>query len=385
MTLQTNLWSAQLPNGEVRAGTLEQLGEAFRAGLIGETTLVCAAGSDQWARLADILAAAGATAPANLAPPVGGSVAPRPSAMPRPSSVPSPVARPSSVPAPAMATGELWQVRLAGGDIRSGTRQQLEEAIAAGHLGADLLALPGGATSWRPLGAILAGSVPPPSPPPSASVAPVPVAPSPSRVPAAAAPSRPPQAGDETLQVRLPDGQIRAGTRAQLEEAFRGGHLDASTLVLAAGAAEWTPLHVAIVPPAPAQAVAPQAEPAPQAVAAQAELAPQAVVPQAEDAPQAVAPQAVVAPADTETSLAPDTQDSLPAASPGDETPVTSSQDTPVAKADGSPEPQWQVQLSERQLDAVFAAGLLGDDALVMAIGTDQWIRLGDARRSRLG
>src|SRR5580698_1291091 len=75
MTLHQDLWSAKLPNGEVRAGTLEQLGEAFRAGHVGEGTLVCASGSDQWARLADVLRVA--AAPAAPTPP--------PSAQPAPS------------------------------------------------------------------------------------------------------------------------------------------------------------------------------------------------------------------------------------------------------------------------------------------------------------
>jgi hypothetical protein len=352
MTLQNDLWSARLPNGEIRAGTLEQLGEAFRAGLIGEATPVCAAGSAQWARLADILAAAaGAMAAASPPRAVGGSVPPRS----------------STAPAPAVATGDLWQVRLASGEVRSGTRQQLEEAIVAGHLTADLLALPSGATSWRALGAVLAGSVSslPPRPvsvapsavaPPPASVAPpAPVGPAVSVAPAAP-PSPPLPASDDAWQVRLPDGQIRAGTRAQLEEAVRAGLLDASFMVLAAGAVEWTPLSVAIAPPTPPQAVAPPAEASPAAA-------------------QGVAPPAELGPADPETPLAPDTLDSLPGGNPGE--------DTPVTKATDSAEPLWQVQLPERQLDAAFEAGLIGDDALVMAAGTDQWIRFGDVRRSR--
>src|SRR5215467_9758975 len=45
MSINEGLWSAKLPNGDVRSGTLQQLSEAFRAGHIAETTLVCAAGS----------------------------------------------------------------------------------------------------------------------------------------------------------------------------------------------------------------------------------------------------------------------------------------------------------------------------------------------------
>jgi|HubBroStandDraft_1064217.scaffolds.fasta_scaffold28504_1 hypothetical protein len=131
-------------------------------------------------------------------------------------------------------------------------------------------------------------------------------------------------------------------------------------MVLAAGAAEWTPLHVAIAAPAPPQAIAPQAE-----VAPQAELAPQAITPQAE----------VAAPADTQTPLPPDTVDSLPGGTSGEHTPVTD--------AGASAEPLWQVQLPERQLEAAFEAGLLGDDALVKAAGTDHWVRFGEVRRSR--
>jgi hypothetical protein len=113
-------------------------------------------------------------------------------------------------------------------------------------------------------------------------------------------------------------------------------------MVLAAGAVEWTPLSVAIAPPTPAQQIAPPAE---------------------------------LAPADTETPLAPDTLDSLPGGNPGEETPVTKA-------ADGA-EPLWQIQLPERQLEAAFEAGLVGDDALVRAVGTDRWVRFGDVRRSR--
>ncbi len=323
MTLQNDLWSAKLPNGEVRAGTLEQLGEAFRAGLIGEATPVCAAGSGQWAKLADILAAAGETAAASPARAASASVPPRP----------------ATAPSPAMATGDLWQVRLASGEVRSGTRQQLEEAIVAGHLTADLLALPSGATSWRALGTLLAGSLPP-SPRP-VSVAPSAAA-SPASSAAPAAPSPPLPVGDDAWQVRLPDGQIRAGTRAQLEEAVRAGLLDATFMALAAGAVDWTPLGVAIAPPTPAQAIAPPAE---------------------------------LAHADSETPLAPDTLDSLPGGNPGEETPTTT--------ASGDAEPLWQIQLPERQLEAAFEAGLVGDDALVMAVGTDRWVRFGDVRRSR--
>jgi hypothetical protein len=296
MTLQSDLWSARLPSGEERAGTLEQLGEAFRAGLLGEETPVCAVGSNRWGKLVDVLAA-----------------------------------------------GELWQVRLASGETRSGTRQQLEEAIVAGHLTADLMALRSGATSWRPLGAILAGnvSVPPRplsvAPPPAAasrpaSVTPTAAAPPPSPAPAPV-PSRPPPAAtDDVWQVRLADGQVRAGTRAQLEEALRAGLLDASAMVLAAGATVWTPLSVAVAPPAE------------------------------------------LAPTDTGVPHAPDTVDSLPEGSAGEETPVPS--------ATESPEPLWQVKLSRRQLEAALEAGLVGDDVLVMPAGTDQWVRFADARGS---
>ena len=373
MTLQSDLWSAKLPNGEVRAGTLEQLGEAYRAGLIGEATPVCAAGSDQWARLADILAAAAAArAPAIPARPVDGSVPPRASAAP---------------PA-AVATGDLWQVRLGSGEVQSGTRQQLEEAIVAGHLTADLLALPSGATSWRPLGAVLAGSVAPLPPRPVSVLPPRPVSVAPSAaVPpspsvARAAPAAPLPASDDAWQVRLPDGQVRAGTRAQLEEALHAGHLDPSFMVLAAGATEWAPLNRAIAPPAPAQTLASPVGVGPADVSATAPA--QAVAPPAEPGPadvsatapaQAVASPAEPGPENTETPLAPDTLNSLPGSNPGEETPVT--------KAADSAEPLWQVQLPERLLEAAFEAGLLGDDVLVMAVGTDQWVRFGDVRRSR--
>jgi hypothetical protein len=371
MTPHQDLWSAKLPNGEVRAGTIEQLGEAFRAGLVGEGTLVCAAGSDQWARLSDILGlAAGAVAAPASGPAPGSSVPPRPSTAPRPSTVPRPSAAP--VPAPAAVGGELWQVRLASGEVRSGTRAQLEEAFASGHLTADLPALSTGATSWRPLALALAGSVSirPPAPATAApSYAPPPARPAPSSAPRPPAP-----ASDDAWQVKLPDGQVRAGTRAQLEEAVRAGHLDASAMVLPAGATEWAPLHVVVAAlvAAPAQALAPQPAVMPHAeVAPPAELAPPAdVAPQAE-----LAPPPAVAPADTETPLAADTTASLPAGTPGE--------DTPVTDAAASAEPLWQVKLLERQIQAALEAGLLGEDVLVMEAGTDQWVRFGDVRRSR--
>ena len=126
-------WSAQLPNGEVRSGTLEQLDEALRAGHLDAATPVRASASDAWARLADVLAAA------------------------------------------------PWQVRLADGQIRSGTREQLEEALRAGHLNDEMLVLAGGASTWVKLGSLLGRSLAPPA------VAPRPASVVPAAVPVASA------------------------------------------------------------------------------------------------------------------------------------------------------------------------------------------------------
>jgi hypothetical protein len=310
MNVTQTVWSVRLPSGEVRSGTLEQLDEALRAGHLSPETPVCAAGSDQWARLADVL---DAVARGNVVP-VAAPAAPVPA--------PPVAAPPASVPpggGPA-----LWQVMLADGQVRSGTQQQLEEAFRAGHLHADMQVLVAGAPGWVKLGLLMGHSAPPPAPalavapappPPAAPVqsARPPVPPSPVTSP----PS--PPGGDEIWQVRLADGQVRSGTRQQLEEAFRAGHIDGGALALAAGASDWVPLYT---------------------IAARLSSAPR-------PAPVAEAPPAPPAPVVVPTAA-------------------------PVVA------PKWQVQLSYQQLEEAVRVGLLGADSQVLAAGTDRWIRLGD-------
>src|SRR5580693_3214001 len=109
MSINQDLWSAKLPNGDVRSGTLEQLNEAFRSGYLGESTLVRPARSDTWTKLADVLAGvapggAPTAAPAQPvpAPPVPASAAgARDAATAAPAQpVPTP-----TVPAPAANAG----------------------------------------------------------------------------------------------------------------------------------------------------------------------------------------------------------------------------------------------------------------------------------------
>jgi hypothetical protein len=385
MTINEDLWSARLPNGDVRSGTLEQLDEAFRSGHLGENTLVCGARSDRWVTLADALAGATAgvastavAAPRASAPVPRASVpVPRASApVPRASApVPLVVAQPVS---PGInGSAELWQVRLANGEVRSGTRDQLAEALHGGHLDEHVLVLAAEAREWVPLGVVMRRSEPPaavaapaaapPSvtPPVASPVAPRRFAPQPASAPPPSAMPAPPESSDEVWQVKLADGQVRSGTRDQLAEAFNAGHLDQTALVLAAGASEWVTL---------AQMMAP--EPAPVAV----QPAPPVVVSE-EPAPVAVQPAPAVA-----------TQHEAPAAAP-EPAPAAPAQDasSSLRPDDGQPDLQaawdgdqlWRVNLSGKQLQRAFYEGLLDDDTLVLAAGTDEWIRLADARRAQ--
>jgi hypothetical protein len=60
------------------------------------------------------------------------------------------------------------------------------------------------------------------------------------------------------------------------------------------------------------------------------------------------------------------------------------SAERPVEQQQAAPavERQWQVRLGETELRAAVEAGLLGDDVLVLAPGTDQWVKLGELRGS---
>ena len=68
------IWHVKLGNGEARSGSLDQLDEAFQAGLINEQTLVRQEGTEQWITLAQ--AAGLEDVPAPVAPPAMNSTAP---------------------------------------------------------------------------------------------------------------------------------------------------------------------------------------------------------------------------------------------------------------------------------------------------------------------
>jgi hypothetical protein len=349
MTINEDLWAAALPNGEVRSGTLAELNEAVRAGHLGVDTLVRAARSETWIRLVDLLGggAIGAASAAVAVPPA---------------SVPAPPV--ATQPPPANGSPDLWQVRLANGDVRSGTHEQLEEALRAGHLSEDLMVLAAGAREWAPLGVVVRRKEPPASLAPAAQQPPSVAPPPASAPPQPTAPPPQPHDGDEQWQVRLADGQVRSGTRQQLEEAFNAGHLDEGTLVLAAGGSEWVTLASVAnrrqSEPVPAPVVAPEPEPSPVEANPAASVASQPT-------PGAPAEQAPVEPAgDSPPSVpqrAEDGQQELPSASGGDQV--------------------WRVNLTSRQLQQAFHAGLLEHDALVLAVGTDEWVRLGDVTHAQ--
>jgi hypothetical protein len=378
MSVQANLWSAKLPSGEVRAGTIEQLGEAFRAGHVSEATLVCAAGSTQWARLVDVLGAmtAGAAPQAASAPPPPAAVASvspaaasmAPSVAPRPlSAAPAPIA---PAPAPASmgpdAGADVWQVKLPDGQTRSGTRHQLEEAFKAGHLDSGVLVLASGAKSWVPLGALMQPSRPLPAAFTAPSVAPAAAAPSRAPAPPSAAPPTPATAPATTWQVRMPDGQVRAGTPEQLEEAVRAGHLDASTMVLPPGAPQWVSLPSALEGIANARSrspspVAPVPAPAPAVVETPAhrdDVAP----PPAPASAQSPEPTPATVPTTVERQA--------------DATPPDSEESKTDVGATADEQATWQVKLTAAQLAAAFQAGIVHGDTQVMETGTDQWVAL---------
>ena len=354
-----DLWAARLPNGDVRSGTLEQLNEAFRAGHLGESTLVRAARSDNWIRLADVLGGAAVGA------------ASTPVAPPRASAPPQSVAVQPAAPQ-VNGSAELWQVRLASGEVRSGTLEQLTEALRAGHLEAGVLVLAAGASEWVQLGTVMGrvmGRIEPqlaplaPSAHPPPTVAPQPVAPQrASSPPPSTATPPPPHVGDELWQVRLADGQVRSGTRQQLEEAFSAGHLDEGVLVLAAGFHEWVTLGSVCGrrPSGPAPAPVGAAEPTP------VETQPAAPVVAPQQAPVTTLVEAPAAPAEV-ASPSPRAEDGQPnseAASDGDKL--------------------WRVTLTAKQLEGAFHAGLIDENTPVLAAGTDEWVRLGDVRRAQL-
>jgi hypothetical protein len=227
MGVEESLWSLRLPNGDVRSGTIEQLQEAFRAGHVAGNSPVLPPGAREWVTL-DTIAIKGR--PLSAKPP------------------------PVVAVAPAQANGDIWQVRLASGEVRSGTRQQLDEAFRAGHIDGSSLALPAGARDWTRLDSVLqtrdvaaappATAAPPivsPSQAPTVAAAPQSLAASPAPAVARAAPQPVTQSAmervedaDDVCHVKVP--------RAQLEDAFRAGFLDEGILVLTSEASDWVKL-----------------------------------------------------------------------------------------------------------------------------------------------
>jgi hypothetical protein len=170
--------------------------------------------------------------------------------------------------------------------------------------------------------------------------------------------------------VRLGNGEVRSGTRQQLEEAFNAGHLDGSALVLAAGMSEWVALGELMdrrpQEPVPAPVAAPEPPPL---VAAE----PPPVI-AAEPAPvvtQVVAQEAAPAPAPAETAQE----------APAPEAPTDEQTSADSAQVD-APE-LWQVKLTLKQLEDAFNAGLIEDDTPVLAAGADEWVELGTLRREQ--
>jgi len=345
MSTDQNLWSAMLPNGDIRSGTLEQLDEACRSGHLDQGTLVRPIHSDRWITLAEVLGGArAASAPplaTGVAAPRASVAAPRASvpvprvSVPAPrASVPAPPVAPPPAPAPIDHDAGLWQVRLPNGEVRSGTRQQLVEAFVAGHLHEQMYVLAAGASQWVPLGTVMgrgeASALPTAfsaSPPPAVDPPQALAAPEPPFAALAAAPEPPLAAPD--LQAPPAAQESSAAQTSSAEHAPSAEQAPAAERALSS---EHAPSHE----PAPPYLRAPSAE----------------QVPHSE--------QGVSAAQAPSAAPAADEQPDLP----------------PAPDADAI----WQVKLTRRQLDEASRAGLLGDDAWVLAAGSDQWVRFGDVR-----
>jgi hypothetical protein len=288
------------------------------------------------------------------------AAAPPPSA-----SVPAPAADARSASARINVRPELWQVRLANGEVGSGTYQQLEEAFDAGHLSEEVFVLAAGKREWVRLGTIMRRDEPQPdvlvpsAPPQRPSSVGQPVA---SPATTATTTPAPTHGNDELWQVRLADGQVRSGTRQQLEEAVSAGHLDESALVLAAGASEWVTLGSLAGRDLSAPVPAPVASAEPSSVEAQPL------------SPDAAPPQAAVTAFD-DVVAAPPARDAAP--------PVPAEDEKTDSQIVGGGDTLWEVKLTGKQLAEAFHSGLLDDDALVLASGTEQWRTLGDVRAAQ--
>lgn len=245
---------------------------------------------------------------------------------------------------------DLWSAKLPNGDVRSGTLEQLREAFRAGQLGAETWVRASGSPEWTRL----ADALKPPPPAPTAVAA------------------------DGGLwQARLADGQVRSGTREQLEEAFRAGHLDDQVMVLASATSDWVKLETLWGREQRPSTVAPEAPIAAAEAPAEPEAPPTEKAATAQTGPSA-AEAAVGEPAAAELAD--------PEAPAGDESLANDAEATPLQPAASEADQlRWQVQLTDKQLDQAFQAGLLGEDALVQVVGSDRWARLGDIRRTRSG
>ncbi|MDP9001335.1 MAG: hypothetical protein M3O46_14635, partial [Myxococcota bacterium] len=312
MGVEENLWSVQSSSGDIRLATIEQLDQAFRAGEIGEGALVRATDEDEWVKLTDLLAAQSPAATTLAA-----------------AAVPAP-----KDPAPRAHESEHWQIRLAHGEVRTGTRQQLEEAVQVGHIDRNTMVLASGAREWVKLSSVFGPSESSPS-----GVAVTPSAGALSST-AAGAQTLPRSlaADNDILKVRLPGGEVRSGTRKQLDEAMQAGNIDGSALVLASGAREWVRLDS--LPWLGQRISAPPAS----VLAAGA----------ARDVAVGTAPHAGY--------------DPHPSAGP-----------QYVSSPPGGLEEVWQVKLSRRQLEKALRAGHLDESVLVLASGARDWVKLGSA------
>src|SRR5579884_4128821 len=96
MSVDATIWYVKLADGDVERFTLDELDDAFQNGQIDENTMVLAAGSEQWTKLADLLGGADAS----------------PAPAPAPQVAPAPVAaRPGTVAAAPLAVGQPMAAR----------------------------------------------------------------------------------------------------------------------------------------------------------------------------------------------------------------------------------------------------------------------------------
>jgi len=332
MSINEDLWSARMPNGDVRSGTLAQLDEAFRLGHLDASTPVRPSRSDSWLKLADVLAGPAAAPPAGVvesSTPAAKTTDRAPEA-----SVPAPSAEPAASDTSATSTASTAPTTPAA---------PTAPAAPVAQAAPDTPAQSGPVAQAAPAAHVAPPTAPRPTAPPAAQ-------PAPPRV----------EASTDVWQAKLANGQVVSGTREQLADAFQAGHLDERVQVLAPGAREWVQLGTVMsrnepASPPPASADPPAADPS-----------------TAE--PPTVDPPAVAAAAAATAAIEP----APPAPAPVDDDAATPPQ--PQGAVADSSAALWQVKLTSRQLDEALRAGLLDANAPVLAAGTDRWVRLGDVR-----